>query len=159
MTLSLPVRLLHIASVAVMLAVIDWSLKTWALADLRPDQVVLNTDRPWHLLPAAVLLGAGLVAVARTRLLAIGAGIAIGGGLGNLGEYLVFGRVTDFVPLGVPFKGAVWSPADFFLAAGLVVLWAGAAQYPRTRALQAGDPLHGRRRRPRGEGDALPRHP
>ena len=159
MQMPLPVRLLHIASIAVTLAVIDWSLKTWALIDLRPDQVVLNTDRPWHLLPVAVLLGAGLVAVARTQLLAIGAGIAIGGGLGNLGEYLVFGRVTDFVPLGFPFKGAVWSPADFFLAAGLVVLWAGAAQYPRTRALQARDPLPRRRRRPRGEGDALPRHP
>ena len=55
MQMPLPVRLLHIASIAVTLAVIDWSLKTWALIDLRPDQVVLNTDRPWHLLPVAVL--------------------------------------------------------------------------------------------------------
>jgi lipoprotein signal peptidase len=157
--MTLPVRLLHVAAVAVALAVIDWSLKTWAVSELRPDRIVLNTDRPWHLVPAAVVLGAGLVAVARTQLLAVGAGIVIGGGLGNLGEYALFGRVTDFVPLGVPFKGAVWSPADFFLAAGLVVLWAGAAQYPRTRALQARDPLHGRRRRARRQGHAVPGDP
>jgi lipoprotein signal peptidase len=159
MRMSLPVRLLHIAAIAVMLAVIDWSLKTWATSALRPDQVVLHTDRPWHLVPVAVLLSAGLVAAARTQLLAVGAGIVIGGGLGNFGEYVVFGHVTDFVPLGFPFHGATWSPADFFLAAGLVVLWAGAAQYPRSRALQAGDPLHGRRRGPRGQGHALPGDP
>ena len=52
--------------------------------------------------------------------------MVIGGGLGNMAELAVFGRVTDFIPLGVPFRGAVWSPADFFLAVGLVVLWAGA---------------------------------
>jgi hypothetical protein len=157
MPLSLPVRLLHIAAVAVMLAVIDWSLKTWAQIELRPDQVVFNTDRPWHVIPVAVVIGAGLVAAARTPLLALGAGVVIGGGLGNMGELAIFGRVTDFIPLGIPFRGAVWSPADLFLAAGLVLLWIGAAQYPRARALQAGDPLHGRRRRPRGQGHALPR--
>jgi hypothetical protein len=159
MPLSLPVRLLHIGAVAVMLAVVDWSLKTWATAELRPDQVVLNTDRPWHVIPLAVLIGAGLVVAARTPLLAFGAGVVIGGGLGNMGELALFGRVTDFIPLGIPFRGAVWSPADFFLAAGLVLLWIGAAQYPRARALQAGDPLHGRRRRARRQGDALPRYP
>jgi lipoprotein signal peptidase len=142
--MTLPVRLLHIASIAVMLAVIDWSLKAWAVSELRPGQIVLNTDRPWHLVPAAVLLGAGLVAVARTQLLAIGAGIVIGGGLGNLGEYALFGRVTDFVPLGFPFKGAVWSPADAFLAAGLVVLWVGAVRYEVTAR-----PGRGSRRRSR----------
>jgi hypothetical protein len=108
MPLSLPVGLLHIAAVAVMLAVIDWSLKTSQI-ELRPDQVVFNTDRPWQV-----------------------------------------------IPLGIPFRGAVWSPADLFLAAGLVLLWIGAAQYPRARALQARDPLHGRRRRSRRQGDALP---
>jgi lipoprotein signal peptidase len=152
-------RLLLIASVAVMLAVIDWSLKTWALAELRPDQIVLNSDRPWHLILVSVVAGAGLVAVARTPLLALGAGVVIGGGLGNMGELAVFGRVTDFVPLGFPFHGAVWSPADFFLAAGLVLMWAGAAQYPRARALQARDPLYGRRRRARRQGHALPGDP
>ena len=48
MPLSLPVRLLHIAAVAVMLAVVDWSLKTWATDRPAPDQVVLNTERPWQ---------------------------------------------------------------------------------------------------------------
>ena len=76
--------------------------------------------------------------------------------LGNIGEFAVFGRVTDFIPLGVPYRGSTWSPADFFLLAGLVLLWVGAAQYPRARALQARHPLHGRRRRPRRQGDALP---
>jgi lipoprotein signal peptidase len=124
MPLSLPLRLLHIAAVAVMLAVVDWSLKTWALADLH-DHVVLNTDRPWHVIPVSVLIGAGLVAAARTPLLAFGAGVVIGGGLGNMGELAIFGRVTDFIPLGIPFRGAVWSPGDLFLAAGLVLLWIG----------------------------------
>jgi lipoprotein signal peptidase len=71
------------------------------------------------------------VAVARTRLLALGAGVAIGGGLGNMAELAVLGRVTDFIPLGVPFRGAVWSPADLFLAAGLVLLWIGAVRTRR----------------------------
>jgi lipoprotein signal peptidase len=103
--------------------------------ELRPDQVVFNTGRRWHVIPVAVV---------------------IGGGLGNMGELAILSRVTDFIPLGIPFRRAVWSPADLFLAAGLVLVWIGAAQYPRARALQARDPLHGRRRRPRRQGDALP---
>jgi lipoprotein signal peptidase len=83
------------------------------------------------------VIGAGLVAVAKTRLLAIGAGVVIGGGLGNMGELVVFGRVTDFIPLGVPYPGAVWSPADFCLAAGLVLLWVGAFRYGRSSRCQA----------------------
>ena len=46
--LSLPVRLLYIAAVALVLADVDWAAKAWALDQLRPDQLVLNTDRPWH---------------------------------------------------------------------------------------------------------------
>jgi Signal peptidase (SPase) II len=137
MPLSLPVRLLHIAAVAVMLAVIDWSLKTWAQIELRPDQVVMNTDRPWHVIPVAVVIGAGLIAVARTPLLALGAGVVIGGGLGNMGELAIFGRVTDFIPLGIPFRGAVWSPADLFLATGLVLLWIGAVRARRQAPMPA----------------------
>ena len=164
MPLSLPVRLLNIAAVAVMVAVVDWSLKTWAAIDLRPDQIVLNTDRQWHAIPVCIVIGAGLVAVARTPLLAFGAGVVMGGSLGNLGEQAVFGHVTDFIPLGFPAKGATWSPADFFLIAGLVLLWVGAVrarahEYPRRRALQARHPLHGHRRRPRRQGDPLPRDP
>jgi lipoprotein signal peptidase len=105
------------------------------------------------------VIGAGLVVVARTRLLALGAGVVLGGGLGNMAELAVFGRVTDFIPLGVPFRGAVWSPADFFLGAGLVVLWIGAVRARPTLspdALQARDPLHGRRRRSRRERHAVP---
>ena len=110
MPLSLPVRLLNVAAVAVMVAVVDWSLKTWATIDLRPDQIVLNTDRQWHAIPAASVIGAGLIAVARTPLLAFG-GRRGDGRLGNLGEQAVFGHVTDFIPLGFPAKGATWSPA------------------------------------------------
>jgi hypothetical protein len=57
-----------------------------------------------------------LIACARTRLLALGAGVIIGGALGNMGEYAVFGRVTDFIPLGMPYHGSTWSPADFLPA-------------------------------------------
>jgi lipoprotein signal peptidase len=154
--LSLPVRLLYIAAVALVLADVDWAAKAWALDQLRPDQLVLNTDRPWHAVMTPPVLAVILVACARTRLLALGAGVIIGGALGNMGEFAVFGRVTDFIPLGVPYRGSTWSPADFILLTGLVLLWIGAAQYPRARALQARDPLHGRRRRARRQGDALP---
>jgi len=132
MPLSLLRRLLHVAAVALLVAGIDWGLKAWALEALRPDQIVFNVSRPWHAVLVCAVIGTGLLAVARTRLLALGAGIVIGGGLGNMAELAVFGRVTDFVPLGIPYGGAVWSPADFFLAFGLVVLWAGAVRHERT---------------------------
>jgi lipoprotein signal peptidase len=127
----LPVRVLPVAAVALLVAGVDWALKAWALTALRPDQVVFNVNRPWHLVVVSAVIAVGLIAVARTRLLALGAGIVIGGGLGNMAELAVLGRVTDFVPLGVPFRGAVWSPADFFLAGGLVLLWVGAVRYGR----------------------------
>jgi hypothetical protein len=142
MPLSLPVRLLHIVSIGIIVAVIDWSLKVWAQIDLPPEEIVLNTDRPWHTIPACLLIGAGLVAVARTPLLAFGAGVVVGGSLGNLGELAVFGHVTDFIPLGIPTKGATWSPADFFLVLGLVLLWAGAVQ-ARRRQSPAPAPMPG----------------
>ncbi len=162
MTLSLPVRLLFIAAVALTVAGIDWGLKAWALEALRPDQIVFNVDRSWHYIVVCGVIGAGLVAAARTPLLALGAGVVVGGGLGNMAELAVLGRVTDFIPLGVPFRGAVWSPADFFLLLGLVLLWVGAVRAGRTLspdALQARDPLHGRRRRSRREGHEVPEHP
>ena len=65
---------------------------------------MFNADRTWHDVVVCAVIGAGLVAVARTRLLALGAGVVIGGGLGNMAELAVFGRVTDFIPLGVPFR-------------------------------------------------------
>ena len=131
MPLSLLRRLLHVAAVALLVAGIDWGLKAWALGALRPDQIVFNESLPWQVVLVCAVIGAGLIAVARTPLLALGAGIVIGGGLGNLAELAVFGRVTDFVPLGIPYRGAVWSPADFFLAIGLAVLWAGAVGHGR----------------------------
>jgi Signal peptidase (SPase) II len=163
MPLSLPLRLLNLAAVAIAVAVVDWSLKGWAQIELPPADIVLNTDRQWQAIPVCILLGIGMVAVARTPLLAFAAGVVLGGALGNLGEQAVFEHVTDFIPVGVPAEGATWSPADFFLIAGLVLLWVGAVrarrQYPRVLALQARHPLHGRRRRARREGDPVPRHP
>src|SRR5215211_7376993 len=106
MPLSLPVRLLNLAAVAVMVAVVDWSLKVWAQIDLPPEDIVLNTDRQWHAIPVCLVIGAGLVAVARTHLLAFGAGVVMGGSLGNLGEQAVYGHVTDFIPLGFPAHGS-----------------------------------------------------
>jgi lipoprotein signal peptidase len=144
MPLSLVRRLLHVAAVALVVAGIDWGLKAWALVALRPDQVVFNESRPWHVVLVCAVIAVGLIAVARTPLLAVGAGIIIGGGLGNMAELAVFGRVTDFVPLGIPYRGAVWSPADFFLAIGLAVLWAGAvghgraADYPQPSCTTSG---------------------
>ena len=132
MPLSLLRRLVYVSAVALVVAAIDWGLKAWALVALRPDQVLFNESRPWHVVLVCAVIAVGLIGVARTPLLALGAGIVIGGGLGNMAELAVFGRVTDFIPLGIPYRGAVWSPADFFLAIGLVVLWAGAVRQGRT---------------------------
>ena len=128
MPLSLLRRLVYVAAVALVVAAIDWGIKAWALVALRPDQVLFNESRPWHVVLVCAVIAVGLIGVARTPLLALGAGIVIGGGLGNMVELAVFGRVTDFIPLGVPFRGAVWSPADLFLVAGLVLLWVGAVR-------------------------------
>ena len=151
MTISLPARLLQVAAVALLLAAVDWGLKAWALEALRPDQLVFNTARPWHVVLVSGVIAVGLIAVARTRLLALGAGVVLGGGLGNMAELAVFGRVTDFIPLGVPFRGAVWSPADFFLAVGLVLLWCGAFRHP-------GPERRRHRRHPRGAEDVARQH-
>ena len=153
--MPLPLRILNLAAVAIAIAVVDWSLKVWAQIDLPPEDIVLNTDRQWQAIPVCIVLGIGLIAVSRTPLLAFGAGVVTGAALGNLGEQAVLGHVTDFIPVGFPAEGSTWSPADFFLIAGLLLLWAGAAQYSRSRALQARDPLHGRRRRSRREGNEV----
>ena len=132
MPLPLLRRLLYVSAVAMVVAAIDWSVKAWALVALRPEQVLFNESRPWHVVLVCAVIAVGLIGVARTPLLALGAGIVIGGGLGNMAELAVFGRVTDFIPLGVPYRGAIWSPADFFLAIGLIVLWVGAVRQART---------------------------
>ena len=69
------------------MAGIDWGLKAWALAALRPDQIVFNVDRSWHYVVVCGVIGAGLVAAARTPLLALGAGVVVGGGLGNMADW------------------------------------------------------------------------
>jgi Signal peptidase (SPase) II len=125
MPLPLAARLLRIGAVALTVLAVDWALKAWALGAV---PVVFNTEHPWWAVLVTGVLAIGLIAAARTPLLAFGAGVTIGGGLGNLAELVIFGRVTDFVPLGVPWRGAVWSPADFCLAAGLVLLWVGAVR-------------------------------
>jgi lipoprotein signal peptidase len=107
------------------------------------------------------VIGVVLIVTARTWLLALSAGVVIGGGIGNMAEKAVFGQVTDFLPLGVPYAGTTWSPADIFLIGGLVLLWYAAFRYGRARtlnrdALQARDPVHGHRRRTRRQGHALP---
>jgi lipoprotein signal peptidase len=132
---SLAARLPIIAAIALTVAAIDWALKAWALAALRPDQLVFNADRTWHAVVILPVIGVFLIVVARTRLLALSAGMVIGGGIGNMAEKAVFGQVTDFLPLGVPYSGSAWSPADIFLICGLLLLWYGAFRYGRARRL------------------------
>jgi lipoprotein signal peptidase len=137
MPLPLAARLLRIGAVAFCVLAVDWALKAWALGAV---PVVFNTHHPWWAVLISGVLAIGLIGAARTPLLAFGAGVTIGGGLGNLAELVIFGRVTDFVPLGVPWRGAVWSPADFCLAVGLVLLWIGAV---RARAQPSPMPMPG----------------
>jgi hypothetical protein len=48
MKLSLAARLPIIAAIALAVAAVDWALNAWALAALRPDQIVFNPDSTWH---------------------------------------------------------------------------------------------------------------
>ena len=45
-----------------------------------------------------------------------------------MGEFAVFGRSRTSSRSACRSSGAVWSPADLFLALGLVLLWIGAVR-------------------------------
>jgi lipoprotein signal peptidase len=62
---------------------------------------------------AAVLFGA------RTPLARCGAGVLLGGAIGNLGELAVIGHVTDFIPFP---RGWLASPADLAIYLGMVLV-------------------------------------
>ena len=113
---------------AVAVAATDWALKLSAAA--AGYQLSLHErHHPWLLIPLSAVLVGAVIAAATSRVLIIGSGMLLGGGLGNLGELLVLGHVTDFIPLG---SGWLASPADLCLFAGFAVIAAGHA----TRVLE-----------------------
>ena len=65
---------------------------------------------------------------------ALAGGLVIGGALGNLIDRMVLGYVRDFLVLE-SYPGAIFNPADLFMAAGFLVA-SGAWAWRRSRSLR-----------------------
>ena len=113
-----------IVTTAAVTAAGDWGLK--ALAHRRDGvEIVTHVPAPWHLV-LAVLAAAWMIRTAaglegslpQPALYAIG--LTVGGAVGNTGELIVRGGVTDFIRLGP----SLASPADLAVVAGVVLLFA-----------------------------------
>ena len=144
----------------------DLASTAWALAHLSQHRsvvifgglvrlhLVTNTGAAFGLgaghEPVVALLSAGallllgvLAARAREPMVAVGLGMAVGGGLGNLTERVVgpagllHGPVVDWIH--VSFYGPTFNLADVWLRAGLVAAVAGALLGSR-RTLALGSP-------------------
>ena len=113
-----------LAPLIVAVAIRDWTLKALALSTGVPHLFSLPEDRP--LSPVAgfisILVAVWLTHLARSRGSMVGLGLLLGAWLGNSGELIALGRVTDFIPFP---PGHLSSPADFCLDAGLVLLAVG----------------------------------
>ena len=100
---------------------------SWAYMENSGTAFSMLSDRaPWLLI---ALTGALLVALIVYQLLRpgnstperVGLWLLIGGGLGNLWDRLVYGRVIDFIRLDfVHF--AVFNPADIFVCVGVALI-------------------------------------
>jgi signal peptidase II len=90
----------------------------------------------------------------RSRALAVGIGLQVGGALANLIDRILFGAVTDFIDL-VWLRPVVFNPADVALAAGAVImagsLWRAVSSQPGE-----GDATPARRRRIRSADTSFP---
>lgn len=130
-----PHRAFLMASAALAAFALDFFTKTIAVA-VAPSTLLFNVS---NLTPFG--LGANLIFVAAAtslmacilppRLIAVGAGVALGGGLGNLASrnwWSERGGSPDFIPLA---DGSTANAADLFIAIGLAttlvgsVVWLG----------------------------------
>jgi hypothetical protein len=123
-------RRVSIMAIATLSAfVIDFAAKTVAVA-LDPRTLLFNvsTHAPLGFRTSLVLVIAGSLAacVLPTRLVAIGAGVALGGALGNVASRHLWaeqGGSPDFIPFA---DGSTGNVADIFIFTGGIAMLLGA---------------------------------
>ena len=139
-----PERALVMAAAAFAAFLVDFVSKELAVA-LEPDTLLFHvSDRDPFGLGAALIVVVGamslLACVVPSRIVAIGAGAALGGALGNRMSrewWSSHGGSPDFIRFG---DGSTGNVADLFIAAGLGVMLIGSvvwlvravARHPRT---------------------------
>lgn len=136
-------RARKVAMIALPLALVDWTIKaSWSAAS--PEQITFHVKELsfWLMLSTVFAAWAG-IGLAWTKLMAVGCGILFGGTLGNAGEAILRGGVTDFIPLGFPFADSVWSPGDVLIVGGGALMWLAALDMVRRPARFAGGPASG----------------
>jgi hypothetical protein len=124
-------RARRVVVLALPLAGADWAIKAW-WSSASPEQITIHVkDIPvWLILTTMAAAWAG-IGLAWTRLMLLGCGVLFGGTLGNAGEAILRGGVTDFIPLGVPYAASVWSPGDVMIVGGGAVMWLAALDMVR----------------------------
>jgi len=126
-----PHRALLMAATALGAFSMDFVTKNVAVA-LEPDSLLFHvSDRaPFGLGSSLILVAAAtslLACVVPARLVAVGAGVALGGGIGNLASrhwWSERGGSPDFIRFG---DGSTGNIADLFIAAGLGTMLIGIA--------------------------------
>ena len=126
-----PHRALLMAATAFAAFSMDFVTKNVAVA-LEPDSLLFHvSDRaPFGLGSSLILVAAAtslLACVVPARLVAVGAGVALGGGIGNLASrhwWSERGGSPDFIRFG---DGSTGNVADLFIAAGLGTMLIGIA--------------------------------
>ena len=124
-----PSRALVMGVAALAAFAVDFVTKEVAVA-LEPDSLLFNvSDRtPFGLGSTLILVAAAtslLACVVPARIVAVGAGIALGGGLGNLTSrhwWDARGGSPDFIRFG---DGSTGNVADLFIALGLGTMLIG----------------------------------
>ena len=124
-----PSRALVMAMAALAAFAVDFVTKEVAVA-LEPASLLFNvSDRtPFGLGGTLILVAAStslLACVVPARIVAVGAGVALGGGLGNLTSrhwWNARGGSPDFIPFG---DGSTGNVADLFIALGLGTILIG----------------------------------
>jgi hypothetical protein len=124
-----PSRALLMAIAALAALAVDFTTKELAVA-LDPSTLLFNvSDRaPFGLGATLILVAAAtslLACVVPARIVAVGAGIALGGGLGNLTSrywWNARGGSPDFIPFG---DGSTGNVADLFIGVGLGTMLIG----------------------------------
>jgi lipoprotein signal peptidase len=130
---GLPARVVLMALAALVVLCIDWVTKHVAVS-LQPATLVYHvSERGWAQFGSPVILVAAacslLACVLPLRVVAVGAGAALGGALGNLTSrhwWSSLGGSPDFIPFA---DGSVGNLADVFIALGVATMLAGSTAW------------------------------